>query len=309
MDKNFEAAVLQTLSYFDLFNYPLTAEELFAYLWKFKIGYNDFLRDLENFSPNKIARKYGYYFLAGREETVENRRQRLLMSEMKLKIALKAARKIRSVPFLKAIFVCNSVAFGQANTGSDIDFFIVTAPRRTWIVRFFTNLILRFYGLRTYGNKIQDKICLSFFLDQNHLDLSSFKIGPDDIYLAYWLKNLVALYDADNTYKKLLAENIWAKNLLPNSESQGGYYFGLEDSVLGRKWKNIWEKMWQGAYGDLIEKQAELLQISKLKPSIKEAMNKESKNVILGDGVLKFHENDRRESFKQAWLEKIYVAK
>ena len=136
-------SIVKTLTYFDLIYYPLTKEELFAYLWRAPYGrYDDFLSVLER--PERCwESKWGYYFLPGREKKIENRRIRLLHSEQKLKLARRAVKKIRAVPFLRAIFLCNSVASGTAGETSDIDFFIVTAPKRIWLVRFFTNLILR----------------------------------------------------------------------------------------------------------------------------------------------------------------------
>jgi len=72
--------------------------------------------------------------------------------------------------------------------------------------------------------------------------------------------------------------------------------------------KNFFEKIWQGGYGDLMEKQAKSLQETKFKLSSRNFENKDKK-VILNDKMLKFHENDRRKKYQQQWLEncKKYV--
>ena len=46
------------------------------------------------------------------------------------------------------ICVCNSLAFLATHEGSDIDFFIVTDPRRMWLVRVFATGILWLTGNR-----------------------------------------------------------------------------------------------------------------------------------------------------------------
>ena len=237
------------------------------------------------------------------------------MSEPKLKIAQKAAKKIRSIPFLKAIFVCNSVGARQAEADSDIDFFIVTEPKRIWIARFFSNLILRLLGRRTYGQKNKNKICLSFYVDTNHLDLAPLRATEQDIHFAYWAQQMIPVYDPQNFYGQFLLDNSWIKKFVPNislssrasSQERRGISVQCNGiSVLGGAWKKVWEKMWQGAYGDAIEKQAKEIQWLKMKDSLKAKAAQNDNGVVLADGVLKFHENDTRIKYKEDWEKKIW---
>ncbi len=296
---------------------------------------------MENRNDN-FTEKFGYHFLPGRETIVENRRRRLLISEMKMSIARRAAKKLRAVPFLRAVFVCNSVGMGQAEAESDIDFFIVAAPQRIWIVRFFCNLILRLWGLRTYGEKIKNRICLSFFVDEHHLGLSDMRVAEDDIHLAYWLHQMAPIYDPHNLYAKFLRANDWTDKFLPNvipageriqasvipakagicdiamadSRFRGNdncsqevlYIHPIPATRLARLWKTIWQTMWRGAYGDLLENQAKQIQMLKMKFSIKEKARSGDKGVVLGEGVIKLHENDRRAEYRKKWIERIQTA-
>lgn len=306
MNTELAQSASKTLAYFDLFNYPLTKEELYDFLWQPPaVSYADFL--LENrHAPAGLAitSKFGYFFLAGKEKNIELRRKRLVVSELKLKIARKAAKKLRSVPFLKAIFVCNSVGFEQAADASDIDFFIITDPGRIWIARFFANFILLLFGLRVTAKSAKNKICLSFFADSEHLDMSRVKTIEDDVYLVYWLCRLFPLYDPDNFFAKLSEANKWMKQFTPNfnPEVSAAGRLRVEDSRAGRVWKKVWEKMWIGAYGDIVERQAKAYQWAKLKFSIKEkAKNDPLRGVVLEDGMLKFHENDARLKYREEW--------
>lgn len=303
-------SILRTLSYFDLFEYPLTKEELFAFLWqppfdsaqgKPKANYEEFLEYLD--SPEAPPEKFGYYFLSGCEANVESRRRRLVWSELKLKIARRAVKWFRSIPYIRAIFVCNTVGAGEAKEGSDIDFFIVTAPDRVWLVRFFSNLTLRLLGLRTFGDKIKDRVCLSFFIDSHNLSLSNLRVAEDDIYLAHWLYRLAPLYDPENIYEKLLSANQWTKRFLPNTGRlyPAGHALAVRDSFLSRIWKKSWEIIWRGAYGNLIEKQAMGLQIQKMDFNLKERARLGDKAVILDRKIIKLHVNDRRAPILKKW--------
>lgn len=222
----------------------------------------------------------------------------------KLKIARRATKLIRSAPFSRAIFACNSVGAGAATADSDIDFFIITAPGRIWIVRLFTNLILRLFGLRTYGDRRANKVCLSFYVDFNHLNFSPWRVADDDIYLAYWLYQLTALYDPDNYYQRLLSANGWTKEFLPQAAKLAGNFAAGKITRWGAAWKKIWEKMWSKTYGDLLERQAKALQRQKLKLSLKEAAARGNGAVVIEDGIIKLHENDRRTEYREKWLSK-----
>ncbi|MEK7680670.1 MAG: hypothetical protein AAB348_01315 [Patescibacteria group bacterium] len=294
-------SIYKTLCYFDIADYPLTKEELYAFLWQPPaIGYGEFL---EKIAQAPVESKMSHYFLPGRSETVENRRRKFVVSDLKLNIAKKAAKKIRSVPFLKAIFVCNSVGSEQATEESDIDFLIITSPRRIWIARGFANIILRLFGLRTYGKKIKNKICLSFFVDSDHLNLCSLKAAEDDVHFVYWFQRMLPIYDPENLYSKFLSENDWAKKFTPNMRTNviGAGERQVENSKLGAIWKKIWETMWRGAYGDLIENQAKQTQWMKIKLAMKEKAEMKDNGVVFADGVIKLHENDTRLNYRDKW--------
>ncbi|PIT88714.1 MAG: hypothetical protein COU29_00485 [Candidatus Magasanikbacteria bacterium CG10_big_fil_rev_8_21_14_0_10_36_32] len=302
-----EQSIVRTLTYFDLVDYPLTKEELFSYLWRPPFGrYDDFLTALESGSQ-KWENKWGYYFLSGREHIVENRRVRLLPSEQKLRLARRAAKKIRSVPFLRAIFLCNSVASGTAGESSDIDFFIIADPKRIWLVRFFTNFILKLFGWRTYGQKIRNRICLSFYVDGGHLDISPLRAVPEDIHFIYWLYQMLPLYDPDNYNDKFLKANKWAGDYLPNLKKENLPISdsAFQNSRLGLIWKKIWEKMWSVGYGDLLESQAKGFQLAMMKKNIKSMADMGDNSVVIGDSVIKLHENDTRKEYYEKWKSRI----
>ncbi len=338
----FEESILKTLHYFDLLNFPLTEEELFRYLWQPpRMGYAEFVQTLRGMSEANDAvsrclgrpipkpqdslvqgdrhaprlrsglamtpEKSGYYFFAGRENLVAERQEATKITEQKLIRARRAVKLIRSVPFLRAIFVCNSVGAGMARPDSDIDWFIVAEKNRVWLVRLFTNLILRLFGLRTYGAHQANRVCLSFYVDAGHLDLAPWRIADDDIHFAYWLNQMIPLYDPKNYYEKLLTANKWVEHYLPRIRYSfpAKQFPTVSDSRLGKMWKGLWQTMWSGKYGDTVENEAKKLQLTKLKFYLKEKFKDTSKGIVIESGIIKLHEHDSRAVIRQKWLERV----
>lgn len=294
-------SILKTLAYFDIVRFPLTQEELFRYLWQPpQVTYEQLVMQLPGLIQNKsIAIKWGYYFLPHQEETVARRRSSTVPTELKLRRARFAMRLIGWVPFLKAVFVSSSVAAQTAHEHSDIDFFIITAPGRIWLVRFFVNLTLRICGIRIYGTQKKDRICVCFFVDSDHLNLSPWRISSDDIHFMYWLHQMMPIYDPESVYKKFIEANQWTQEFLPHISAQ----FFLE----GTKRlcvKNFFQKLLSGLVGDFLEKLTKKIQWFKLKKSLKEKAGLDTKEVVTAEGVLKFHEHDTREKYREEWLQR-----
>lgn len=303
-----QQSLLRTISYFDLANFPLTKEELWRFLWQPPAEKaEDFLVALKHISF--LEEKYGYYFLRGQSAQVEKRRQAAALTDTKLEKARQAARLLRMVPFLRAVLVCNSVGREVPKPESDIDFFIVTEANRLWIVRFFTNLLLRLFGWRTYGAEQRDRICLSFFVDRTHLDLSPWRVAPDDVHFAYWILQMVPVYDPDNLYQVFLEENRWLKDYLPNAVSIIQNKHQSSSTTVASLWRRVWERCWQGSYGSLIENQAREMQKSFLPRSVKIKAGEQDYGVVIQPGIVKLHERDARRSYRATWLDKVNEVK
>lgn len=300
---NVSQFAVRSLCFFDVFTYPLTAEELYVFGAAPTASYADFKMALLAQPPTGVEEHNGFYFLPGRAETAASRLQRVRVVDQKIARARRAARWIRSVPFVRAIFVCNSVAFGTATETSDIDFFIVAAPRRLWLVRFFTNFILKITGQRVGGFHSASKVCLSFYADSEHLGLKPVRISGPDIYLAHWLCTLLPLYDPENFFVKIISANEWMAELLPEAWRQFRKIPSNPPTARSR-WQTAWEAMWRGSYGDLLESDAKKIQMSMLTPALKDAAKKGDGAVVISDGMLKFHEQDKRAMVQAAWLER-----
>jgi len=308
-----QRAIIETISYFDVFDYPLTREEIFRWLWRPKKG---------NVKPErvhisldrlckigKIEHRESYYFLPGKSSLVEQRKKSVPIVAEKLAIARRAARIARFVPFFRALFVCNTVASSAAKQESDIDVFIVIKKGRMWIARALTTFLLGLFRLRRSGNRIANKICLSFYVTDDRLDISGITIDMPDIYLMYWIDQLIPIYDPDDLHKTIREENKWVKGYLPHALLP--YDMIARYRVMNAKFqkgiKRFFEVAWKGAYGDFLESQVKGMQKKKMKTNVGSAQGEENTHVIVEDTMLKFHENDRRDYFRKQWKERISV--
>ena len=308
MNTALEQSILKTLAYFDIFSHPLTREELYHYLWGYhgNVEKVDFSSQLESLTGRGVEHKWGYYFLPGRGEIVEKRRRSVLGIEKKMKIAKRAVKKIRWVPFVRAVFVCNTTAASTASEVSDIDVFIIARHGRIWIVRFLVTIVLSIFRLRRTGKKINNRICLSFYLSDNHLNLKDISIKKPDIYLMYWLAQLIPVFDPGQVYKKIKLQNKWVLNFAPRAFGEYTLLnrWKVVEGRLSALVKKFFEKAWGTAYGDFLESQAKEIQSNKMKRNLTSVQDKPDTRVVVNDHMLKFHENDRRGQFKQEWLEK-----
>ncbi|MCL5090456.1 MAG: hypothetical protein M1514_00425, partial [Patescibacteria group bacterium] len=214
---NVHASVLRTLVYADLFDYPLTLQEMRRFLivegvGKAKVDQNF----LQIFADYRLISTDGkYYFLKDREALASIRDKREKCSKEKMLLAQKAAEKLAKIPFVEMVGLTGALAMNNAQKDDDIDFFIISHKNTLWLTRaliFFLCLFLRI-DRRKYNDQIvKNKICFNLFLDESNL-----RIEPENLFLAHEICQIKLLFNKDSTYEKFLWENRWVREYLPNA--------------------------------------------------------------------------------------------
>jgi hypothetical protein len=301
-----EKSILETMVYYDLFDYPLTSVELWQWLWKydcklveltFCLGESDFLRKY-------IETRNGFYFLKGRKELLDIRKKKRIYSVNKWKRGLKAAKLLRTVPFVKTIILCNSIAYFNAEKDSDIDFFIIVKSGYLWLARFFITAILHFSKIRRHANKINNRICLSFYVTDNNLSLEDLAY-KNDIHFYYWLLHFVPIFDTE-TYKLFSKENSWIKKYIPKANTWGTIdNWKVEDNFFTKFYRKFWERILDNFLGKFVNSIFKKLQLFKMSKNKFSKAQEENTNVVIGDNILKFHEEDNRKYIRDLFNEKI----
>lgn len=290
---------IRTVVYFDLFDYPLTAWEVRKFLWECHAGALEVYGALDELvGQGKLERMDGYYYLPGRSAIMQIRWQRYLLAEPKFKRALRAVRFLRYVPNVLTIATCNNLAYSNAKADSDIDLFIIVRRQRIWISRLLVTFVVQLLGLRRHGNKIMDRCCLSFYLTDDHLDISDLALREGDPYLSFWLATLSPLYDRQDTLAKFWQANANLLQHLPNAHPKRLSRRRTADTIIRRP-HNCW------AIGERLEAMAKLLQLRKMKNRPPHPVSDNS--VVVSDSVLKFHELDRRARYRLEWEERLHT--
>ncbi|MBI4215202.1 MAG: hypothetical protein HY602_00565 [Parcubacteria group bacterium] len=303
--------ILSALAYFDVFDYPLTLLEVYQYRFQREVltaSDNMSLPDVEAalnilISAQKIQYKEGFYFLTGRERVASLRLKKYKIAYEKYKIAKWVAGWLSRFPFIRLLAVCNTLAYSNAEDRSDIDFFIIAHSRRIWTSRFLCVLALAVFGMRPKPENKSDKICLSFWVSRDNLNLLPIAKDPYDIYLYYWIARLAPLYDAGGVYEEFLKANQWVRGYIPDFLP----YQPIDQRRLDRSsWaKRFCEWALNGMAGEMIERLLKAVQLRRMNDKIKAQSRLNNKDVVVTDQMLKFHVGDRREEFRRAFEERL----
>lgn len=239
-----EQAILYTITYGDIFQYPMTEKEIYRYLIGIKTT-RLAIREALN-RPNRLARwinrSGSFYLLPGRDEHVHARQQREQESARLWPKAVFYGRIIARVPFVRMVAVTGSLAMNNVNPGGDIDYMIVTQQGRLWLARSLVILLVRLAA------RLGDHICPNYFLSENALALQD-----QNIFSAHELVQMVPLSGARN-YAALRQANTWADEYLPNANgAPDGKIKVVADEE--RPWiQSIGESLLQNQAANLLER-------------------------------------------------------
>ncbi|HZM23067.1 MAG TPA: hypothetical protein VFC02_15060, partial [Anaerolineales bacterium] len=145
---NLRQAILQTVAYSDIFDYPLTAREIHRYLTSLYASLEDVVRAVEE--EGVVTRVGDYFTLPGREEIVRIRMQREIHSRELLPRAFRYGHILGALPYIRMVALTGSLAVMNVSKNEDFDYMLVTAPGRLWTARAFALVLNRFTRLRGY---------------------------------------------------------------------------------------------------------------------------------------------------------------
>ncbi|HYD34854.1 MAG TPA: hypothetical protein VD999_02205 [Vitreimonas sp.] len=214
-------AIVQTLAYTHQFQYPLTETEL----WQRLIGSGEKytkaefkaalakLIESKNVVFHKATKSYA---LKNGETFFVIRQQREKWSQPKWKEVTTFLRWARYIPWLSAVAVTGSLAMNNAVGKDDVDFMMITQPRRLWLTRLLVTLIAVLYGKRrTWHGEEQDSWCFNLWLDEDHLAMPR---ARQNLYTAYEVTQAKFVLDKKNIATQFHTINRWVATWLPNAE-------------------------------------------------------------------------------------------
>ena len=201
-------AILATILYRDLFEYPVTAEEIHRYLHEVACSVSDVRAALqEDDFVGRYLETDGTYFAAhGREALFDIRRRREAYASELWPLALQHAGRLASLPFVRMVAVTGSLAVDNPSGDADTDFMLVTEGSRMWTARAMAK-ILQHLNIRFAGGEL----CV------NHLvSLKALALEDPSLYVAQEITQMVPVYGGE-VYDELRRANSWSDSFLPNS--------------------------------------------------------------------------------------------
>ena len=232
-----ERAILETLAYSDMFDYPLRLEELYRFLTvsasikELKLCVNKF---------DQVGSLYGYYFLKGREQIVTFRMRREQISRRAFERAILYGRILGMLPFVRMVAMTGSLAMHNCDETGDYDYMLVTKTGRVWLARAFALLLNRI--ARLFG----ETICPNLIISEKVL-----RWPTRNLYTAREICQMVFISGEDTLINMRIA-NLWLVDYFPNfrcevirSEKKASWLFlnlrGFAEFLFQNKFGNILE--------------------------------------------------------------------
>jgi hypothetical protein len=300
--RSFEESIYTTLAFFNVFDFPPTLEEIMYYSMRLKHGEDD-VRDFLK-SDALIGEQYGYYFIFGRQNIVDIRKERTEINDGLWLKVIKYVPCLQMVPFIKVAAVCNNLAFNNCKTNSDIDLFIITKKERLFTARTLSTILFMLMGIKRNKKKIAGRFCLSFYISEDGMNLKKMALEPFDVYLDYWFRSLKPVYFDKTILRKFFRENEWSTDRF--------YQWGIKEPYIkdNRFFKliaKVQEIILNRGFGNFMEKILEKVHMHRFEKN-KKYFTEES-DVVVTNEMLKFHNIDKRKEFRKKFLESYKVFK
>ncbi len=233
-------SIIRTLAYYDIFDYPLTAEEIHQNLQTINVTLKDVSDEIEILSENNlIYKKNNFYLLIKNDNYISRRIAGNKLADKKINSAYKMTKFIAKFPYVRGVMLSGSISKGYMEKDSDVDYFIITNPNRLWVTRLLLMLFKKIFLLNS--RKI---FCINYFVDTETLE-----IEEKNIFTATELATLIPTYGTD-LYEELYSKNIWIKDFYPNFPKR-------ETSKIAEQNKSIvktfFEKLLNNSLGDKLD--------------------------------------------------------
>ncbi len=197
-------AILLTLCYREVFDYPMTRQELLRYLLFHPASLQELDQALAQMDRRQITLSGDYVLPIGNESLLAVRETRERAHAAYWHWALRYARWLRWVPFIRMVGITGSLAANNTDPAADIDLFCITSAGRMWVGRLGMSII----------KKITRRFCpfpacLNTCVSEANLNLSE-----HNVYIAHQIALMVPVW-GERAYRDLLAANPWVTDYFP----------------------------------------------------------------------------------------------
>lgn len=226
------------LAYFDVFNYPLIAEEISSFL--FEQNETSFELALSELIEEDIVFKFDYFYsLQNNPSLVERRCKGNKYAREQMNTAAKVAFILSNFPYVRGLAISGSLSKNFADEKADVDFFIITAANRLWIAR----TVMHLFKKLSFLAGRQNWFCMNYYVDESMME-----IPEKNIFTAMEIVTLIPMY-GEETFSAFFTTNNWTKNYFPCKIA------GVTGTSKTKKifLKPLFEKIFDGKTGNALD--------------------------------------------------------
>lgn len=219
-------SALRTLTYFDLFDYPITEEEILLFMDQ-RVAAEKLSNVLNELVEQEMVFRLSEFYSIRNDQCLADRRKKgNIRANTLLPKAFKICGFLYSFPFVRGIGISGSLSKNFAAEGADIDYFVVTKANRLWIARTLMHLYKKL--MFVFGR--QHLYCMNYYVDEEGLN-----IQEKNAFTAIEVLTLVPVC-GNGTMEKFYHANEWAGGYYPNfvvdAESRRNRKEGVVKKVL-----------------------------------------------------------------------------
>jgi glycosyltransferase involved in cell wall biosynthesis len=196
-------AVVDTIAYGALFDYPMTLREIHRSLMSVSLSRREIAGLLSRHPAvrSRVESEPPYHFLKGKRASIESRREAMRRTRELLARERSSLAIVRRAPFVRMVALSGATAH-ENTRDDDVDLFVVTAPGRTWAVAFLLFVVMKLLGRRK-------TICLNYLVGEDRLALPEHD--------AFTAGQILALKPIAGTsvFYRLVRENSWGARFFP----------------------------------------------------------------------------------------------
>ena len=206
-----ELAIARSVIYASLFDYPLTIDQLHETLLESHQSVSEILGTFASSDALQAIIDYrdGFFFPAGRERIVVERRRREARSRAFLERHRRFLTVMCALPYTRLVAVSGSLAHRNLERDGDLDLFIITRGRHVWSVTVAVVALAKLMRCRPV-------VCANFVIADSRLS-----IEQQDLFTANQIIHLRPLV-GEPVFQEFLAANPFVGRFYPNYRAGDG---------------------------------------------------------------------------------------
>ncbi len=237
-----KSGILRQLLYSEVFQHPLTAEELIKFSSvKASLSYEELHAALAELSDDGLIELHNNHAATSDIESKVLRRK--VAGDRATQLfdkSIQVATFIQKFPFVEGVGISGSLSKGVLHDDGDFDYFIITKPGRVWIARTLLILYKKVFLLNS-----RKYFCVNYFIDSDHLE-----IEEKNRFTAVEIATLIPV--CGEVFDSFYQQNDWVEGFFPNGAKSDFKTKKIGKTIVSKSLQSIYA----GKFGDWSDRKA-----------------------------------------------------